>query len=604
MPLSPTVSAATATNMRPTTSATVRSSPGWTWKTRDSALTASLPPPSKEGCTTTRLRRRRHDGAPKVPTMLACPACGATNPLAARFCNACGASLEPEAPEDRGRSSERRVVTMLFCDVRGSTAMAETLDAEEWTDVMNLAYEQLIEPVIRHEGTVARLMGDAILAFFGAPTAHEDDPQRAVMAGLEIVSAIGPVRERLARERGLDLEVRVGINTGSVVVGQVGSALRQEYTAMGDAVNVAARMEQTAEPGTVQITEDTYRLVADLFDVEALGGIELKGKREPVSAYRVRGRLDAPWKVRAARSLEGPLVGREAEMAVVRSALERVREGVGSVVLIVGEPGIGKSRLVEEANTLWAELEPDDERPWDFWYCVPYDAMQPYAQYRRLIRERAGIVEADSPDAMRAKIAETIAAHRLRGMARAQRARRARAPRRRAGGRGAPRRGGVPARGDRARRRVEPRAGRAAADRVRGPPLVRPGLARAGQGDHPARAGPPVRLPDHLPPRPERTLVGVQGVGRVRARPSDGAARAGTAHRAPERAADRRAPAGRRDAGRPPPADPREDGGEPAVRPGGGPIADRRAAPSSARATASGSPTGRPRSRSPARSRA
>jgi class 3 adenylate cyclase len=347
--------------------------------------------------------------------MRVCPSCGASNPEAARFCNACGARLESETAEDRERSGERRVVTMLFCDVRGSTAMAETLDAEEWTDVMNLAYERLIEPVIRHEGTVARLMGDAILAFFGAPTAHEDDPQRAVMAGLEIASAIGPLRERLGRERGLDLNVRVGINTGPVVVGQVGSALRQEYTAMGDAVNVAARMEQTAEPGTVQITEDTYRLVADLFDVEALGGIELKGKREPVSAFRVRGRLDAPWKVRASRSLEGPLVGREAEMGIVRSALERAREGIGSVVLLVGEPGIGKSRLVEEANALWAELEPEDERRWDFWYCVPFDAMQPYAQYRRLIRERAGIVESDPPDVMRAKLAEVMGRIALQG---------------------------------------------------------------------------------------------------------------------------------------------------------------------------------------------
>src|SRR6185503_10773470 len=136
----------------------------------------------------------------------------------------------------------------------------------------------------------------------------------------------GPLRERLERERGLDLDVRVGINTGPVVVGQVGSALRQEYSAMGDAVNVAARMEQTAEPGTVQITEDTYRLVADLFDVEELGGVELKGKREPVSAYRVRGRLDAPWRVRASRSLEGSLVGREAEKDLVRRALERTGE--------------------------------------------------------------------------------------------------------------------------------------------------------------------------------------------------------------------------------------------------------------------------------------
>jgi class 3 adenylate cyclase/ATP/maltotriose-dependent transcriptional regulator MalT len=340
-----------------------------------------------------------------VPAMLACLVCDASNPDAARFCNACGARLATEATEDAARSGERRVVTLLFCDVRGSTAMAETLDAEEWTDVMNAAYERLIEPVVRHEGTVARLMGDAILAFFGAPTAHEDDPQRAVMAGLEIVSAIGPLRERLARERGLDLDVRVGINTGSVVVGQVGSELRQEYTAMGDAVNVAARMEQTAEPGTVQITEDTYRLVADLFDAEPLGGIELKGKREPVAAYRVRGRLAAPWRVRASRSLEVPLVGREAEVGVLRAAVERVQGGVGTVVVLIGDPGIGKSRLIEEANALWAEIEPDDERRWDYWYCVPYDAMQPYAQYRRLIRERAGIAEGDSPEVTRSKLA-------------------------------------------------------------------------------------------------------------------------------------------------------------------------------------------------------
>jgi class 3 adenylate cyclase/tetratricopeptide (TPR) repeat protein len=337
--------------------------------------------------------------------MRVCPACGASNPESARFCNACGARLEPATIDDSERSGERRVVTMLFCDVRGSTAMAETLDAEEWTDVMNLAYEQLIAPVVRHEGTVARLMGDAILAFFGAPTAHEDDPQRAVMAGLEIVSAVAPLRERLARERGLDLDVRVGINTGPVVVGQVGSELRQEYTAMGDAVNVAARMEQTAEPGTVQIAENTYRLVADLFDVEPLGRIELKGKREPVAAYRVRGRLAAPWRVRASRSLEAPLVGREAEIGVLRAAFDRVQRGVGTVVVLIGDPGIGKSRLIEEANALWAEIEPDDERRWDYWYCVPYDAMQPYAQYRRLIRERAGIVEGDSPEVTRSKLA-------------------------------------------------------------------------------------------------------------------------------------------------------------------------------------------------------
>jgi class 3 adenylate cyclase/tetratricopeptide (TPR) repeat protein len=340
--------------------------------------------------------------------MPACPVCDADNPVGARFCNACGARLTaPEAPTPEP-AGERRVVTMLFSDVRGSTAMAERLDPEEWTDVMNDAYEHLITPVYRYEGTVARLMGDAILAFFGAPRAHEDDPQRAVMAGLEIVGSIAPFRDRLARERDLDLNVRVGINTGPVVVGEVGSDLRREYTAMGDAVNVAARMEQTAEPGTVQITEDTYRLVHDLFDVEPLGGVELKGKSRPVRSYRVRGRLASPWKVRAARPLEAALIGRDREIGVIGSVLRGVDRQGGSVVVITGDPGLGKSRLVDEAKAIWADLVPGDDLRWDTWQCVPYDTMQPYAQYRRVIRERADIAETDGAETVREKIAELM----------------------------------------------------------------------------------------------------------------------------------------------------------------------------------------------------
>ncbi|MES0361038.1 MAG: adenylate/guanylate cyclase domain-containing protein, partial [Anaerolineales bacterium] len=136
---------------------------------------------------------------------------------------------------------ERRIVSMMFCDVKGSTAAAEQLDPEEWSEIINGAFEHMIKPVYTYEGTVARLMGDGILAFFGAPLTHEDDPQRAVLAGLDIIAGIAPYREKIKASWGIDIDVRVGINTGLVVVGAVGSDLRMEYTALGDAINLASR---------------------------------------------------------------------------------------------------------------------------------------------------------------------------------------------------------------------------------------------------------------------------------------------------------------------------------------------------------------------------
>jgi class 3 adenylate cyclase/tetratricopeptide (TPR) repeat protein len=310
---------------------------------------------------------------------------------------------------------ERRIVTMLFCDVVGSTAMAERLDPEAWTDIMNEVFEQLIAPIDRYEGTTARLMGDAIFALFGAPIAHEDDPQRAVSAGLEIVAAMGAYREKHGADPNRDLNVRVGINTGPVVVGEVGSDLRVEYTAMGDAVNVAARMEQTAEPGTVQITADTARLVSASFDLGPLRDVEVKGKAQPVAAHRVMARKSRSVAGRGADAQAAPLVGREGEMEALRRAVDETIGGRGQMVALIGEAGLGKSRLIEETRAYWSARRPfvalgdaDVRRIWEVWQCVSYDTTRPYAQYRRMLSGIAGIADMDPPDVVREKLARTV----------------------------------------------------------------------------------------------------------------------------------------------------------------------------------------------------
>jgi len=315
----------------------------------------------------------------------------------------------------RSMDGERRIVTMLFCDVVGSTAIAERLDPEEWTEIMNEVFEYLIAPIYRYEGTLARLMGDAIFAFFGAPIAHEDDPQRAVSAGLEIVEGMDAFREKIRADRDLDLNVRVGINTGPVVVGEVGSDLRVEYTAMGDAVNVAARMEQTGEPGMVQITDDTYRLVEPFFDVESRGPVHVKGKAEPVAAYRVLGQTSRPGTGSGPLAGSAPLVGRDAEMETLRHAVDEALDGRGQMVALIGEAGLGKSRLIEETGSYWwtrqpgiAPVDAEIRRLWEVWQCVSYDTTRPYAQYRRMLSTIAQIADTDPPEVVRAKLARTV----------------------------------------------------------------------------------------------------------------------------------------------------------------------------------------------------
>jgi class 3 adenylate cyclase/tetratricopeptide (TPR) repeat protein len=305
---------------------------------------------------------------------------------------------------------ERRVVTMLFCDVKGSTAAAEGLDPEEWTDIINGAFKHMIQPIYRYEGTVARLMGDGILAFFGAPIAHEDDPQRAVLAGLDILSGIQPYREEVRRKYEMDIDVRVGINTGLVVVGAVGSDLRMEYTAQGDAINLAARMEQTARPGTVQVSFDTYKLVKNLFNFEELGGIEVKGRSEPVLAYRLLSRKRQAGRVRGIEGLQAEMVGRQEEMAALRTVMEDLAQGVGRIVSVLGEAGLGKSRLVSEIQKEF-DRQAGGGSDWFETLSLSYESNQAYGTFQRLIRRAMGIAIDDSPAQVREKLAvllETI----------------------------------------------------------------------------------------------------------------------------------------------------------------------------------------------------
>lgn len=301
---------------------------------------------------------------------------------------------------------ERRRVTILFSDVTGSTSIAEGLDPEDVMEIMGGAFDFLIEPVYRYEGTLARLMGDAVLAFFGAPITHEDDPERACRAALEIVKGARHYAARMEQERGIEgFNVRVGINTGLVVVGQVGSDLRVEYTAMGDAVNLAARMEAAAEPGTILIAQDTHKLIAPRFETESLGRIAVRGKAEPVPVYRLLRARPAPARLWGVAGLDSPVVGRQAEFDALEATIERLEAGVGGIVTIVGEAGIGKSRMVAElrkqvpAAFHWVEGR-----------CLSYGASIAYGLWLDVLRSSLNVTPEDSPDRVRDALRERVQA--------------------------------------------------------------------------------------------------------------------------------------------------------------------------------------------------
>src|SRR6266545_1271036 len=291
--------------------------------------------------------------------------------------------------------AERRQLTVLFCDLVDSTALASQLDPEDLREVVRAYQAACAEVIQRFDGHIAQYLGDGLLVYFGYPVAHEDDAQRAVHTGLGMVEAIGGLNARLHQDIGIHLAVRVGVHTGLVVVGEMGGGGRQERLALGDTPNVAARIQGIAAPDTVVISAATFRLVEGLFSAEDMGTYMLKGVVTPAQVYRILGdggalsRLD----VAMTRGLT-PLVGRELEVTLLLERWAQVQEGVGQVVLLSCEPGIGKSRLVE---VLKAHIAAEPHTRLEC-RCSPYHQNSALYPVIELLQGALALASDDAPD--------------------------------------------------------------------------------------------------------------------------------------------------------------------------------------------------------------
>ena len=330
---------------------------------------------------------------------------GASHPARTIQPPAVQAQQAPQAPE-----AERRQLTVMFCDLVDSTKLSSQLDPEEYREVVR-AYQKVCSEVItRFDGHIAQLLGDGLLVYFGYPQAHEDDAQRAVRAGLDMLAAMEAPKSHLQQEKSIQLALRIGIHTGLVVVGAMGGQGRQEQLALGETPNIAARIQGLAAPNTVAISEATYRLAQGYFACEALGAQTLRGVGEPITLYRVlresgaHNRLD----IVSARGLT-PLVGREQEVALLLERWAQVKAGHGHVVLLTGDAGIGKSRLVQMLK------DHVTHEPHMRWECRSSEYYQNTALFplvdlfQRLLRFDAQ----ETPDAKLAKLEHALSQYRL-----------------------------------------------------------------------------------------------------------------------------------------------------------------------------------------------
>ncbi|MGC8659518.1 MAG: adenylate/guanylate cyclase domain-containing protein, partial [Desulfomonilaceae bacterium] len=363
---------------------------------------------------------------------LICPGCSADNPPQFKFCGQCGRRLAPSAHMHSQRDlsfdeklakiqhylpnglaekilwqkdrieGERRHVTIMFVDMKGFTPLTEKLGPEETFSLMDQVFAILIHKVHDYEGTVNELRGDGVLALFGAPIALEDAPQRAIRSPLAMHREMTRFSETIKAEKGIPpVVLRIGINTGPVVVGTLGNDLRVQFTAVGDTINMAARMEQMAEPGTTYVTEDTFRLTEGFFRFEAPGEKQVKGKDKPLKVYSVlapstrKTRFD----VSAERGLTR-FLGRERELELLIDAFERAKSGRGQAVSIMGEAGVGKSRLLYEFRKAVANEDISFlERK-----CLSYSRGVAYHPIIDILKSNFGIEDSDSDLAVMEKV--------------------------------------------------------------------------------------------------------------------------------------------------------------------------------------------------------
>jgi class 3 adenylate cyclase/tetratricopeptide (TPR) repeat protein len=352
-----------------------------------------------------------------------CPSCGSPVGAGKKFCGNCGASLTEKAAErppgpapesytprhlaEKIRTTradlagERKQVTVLFADLKGSMELLADRDPEEARRLLDPVLERMMEAVHRYEGTVNQVMGDGIMALFGAPLAHEDHAVRACYTAIRMQDTVGAYAEELRRNQGIDVQIRVGLNSGEVVVRSIGSDLRMDYTAVGQTTHLAARMEQLARPGTSLITAHTLRLAEGYVEVKPLGPVPVKGLNDPVEIFEVvgAGQVRSRMQASAARGLS-PFVGRDAEIDRLRQALERAKRGHGQVVALVGEPGVGKSRL------FWEFTRSHRTQGWLLGEAaaVSYSKLTPYFPVVELLRRYFAIDERDDGRRIREKV--------------------------------------------------------------------------------------------------------------------------------------------------------------------------------------------------------